>query len=227
MALRIRRGSREREALLRRAVDASNAERRRIAGDLHDGIVQDLAGLSYSLAASAERVQSNDGDPEAAATLRNGAERTRQNVRELRSLLVEIHPPRLREAGLAAAVSDLLSPLAARGIETSAEIPEDLELAPESEALFFRVAQEAVRNAASHADPSRVDVRVSQSAQRVALEVLDDGCGFDVDHTFSATGEGHLGLELVSELAEDAGAEITIDSARGDGTRVRMELGRS
>ncbi len=225
MARRMRRNSREREALLERAVDASAAERRRIAGDLHDGIVQDLAGVSFSLAAAAERT-AKEGDEPAAAELRRAAEQTRHGVRGLRSLLVEIYPPSLRQAGLAAALSDLVAPLAARGIETEVEVPEGLQLEAEDEALLFRVAQEAVRNAAAHAGAHRLSVTVSENEAHVALTVADDGRGFEPEHAAEGTQGGHFGLTLLRDLAQQAGAELSVDSARGAGTRVRIEVRR-
>ena len=225
MARRMRRGNEEREALLKRAVDASNDERRRIAGDLHDGIVQDLAGASFSLSADAQRLDS-EGSPEAASTLREGARQTRQSVRELRGLLVELYPPRLRGAGLAAAVTDLVAPLARRGLHTRVDVPDDLELPPETEALLFRVAQEATRNAASHADATRVDLLVSETPERVRLTVKDDGRGFSVDQGSLAAGRGHLGLQLLRDLAADGGAALEIDSEPGRGTRISIEVDR-
>jgi two-component system, NarL family, sensor kinase len=225
MARRMRRGSEEREALLKRAVDASEDERRRIAGDLHDGIVQDLAGVSFSLSADAQRLDS-EGSPDAADALRQGAAQTRQSVRELRSLLVELHPPRLRDAGLAAALSDLVAPLAGRGLHTGVDVPEDLELPTETEALLFRVAQEATRNAASHADATRVDLLVSVTAEHVRLTVQDDGRGFSIDDAALAAGRGHLGLRLLRDLADDAGAALEIDSEPGRGTKISIEADR-
>jgi len=226
MARRMRRGSREREALLEKAVDASAAERRRIAGDLHDGIVQDLAGVSFSLSAAAE-LAARSGDEEAAKELRSGAEQARQSVRGLRNLLVEIYPPSLRQAGLAAALFDLVAPVAARGVKTHVEVPEDLELSAEGEALMFRVAQEAVRNAAAHADPRRLDLVVSETPDRVSLTVSDDGCGFDPARAVDGAGGGHFGLALLRDMAGEAGAELSVDSAPGSGTRVRIEVSRA
>ena len=225
LARRLRRGSREREELLERAVDASAAERRRIAGDLHDGVVQDLAGLSFGLSAAAERTAAA-GEEDAAAELRGGAEQARQSVRALRSLLVEIYPPSLRQAGLAAAVSDLVAPAAARGIETDVDVPEDLDLGPEDEALLFRVAQETVRNAVAHAGAHRLDVAVSQKADRVSLAVADDGRGFDPTEAGDGAGEGHFGLALLRDLARDAGAELSVESSPEAGTRVTIEVPR-
>src|SRR5207249_8486946 len=100
MARGLRQGEEERVRLLQRAIDASEAERRRIARDLHDGVVQSLAGVSYSMAAAADRLE-GDGRPSAdAVRLRQAAADTRQSMRDLRSLIVEISPPNLHEEGL-------------------------------------------------------------------------------------------------------------------------------
>ncbi|HEX8752295.1 MAG TPA: ATP-binding protein [Solirubrobacterales bacterium] len=224
MARRLRRRGREREELLERAIDASSAERRRIAANLHDGVVQDLAGLSFNLAAAAERSRSG-GDAEAAAELRHGAEQARRSVRGLRGLLVEIYPPSLRQAGLASALSDLVAPVAARGIETEVEVSSGLVLPADDEALIFRVAQEAVRNAVSHAQAHKLDIAVREGAEETTLSVADDGIGFE-PAAAESTGEGHFGLSMLSDLAQEAGARLTVDSSPGAGTRVRLEVPR-
>jgi signal transduction histidine kinase len=223
MAKRLRRGYREREALLRRAVDSSELERRRIASDLHDGVVQQLAGTSFSLEAAADR-QSSNGEGEASAeALRRGAAQTRQSVRELRSLLVEIYPASLRESGLEQALEDVLSPCQGRGIETTLEVEAGLELSHETEALLYRVAQEAVRNAVRHANAKRIEVRVSREDGDVGLSVSDDGSGFD-PAAQAANGEGHFGLRLVADLARDSGGALAVDSAPGRGTTMGVTV---
>jgi signal transduction histidine kinase len=128
---RLRRTQEEREALLVRAVEASVDERRRIAADLHDGVVQDLAGISYSLSAAAQ----SDGSPATRETLASAAAGTRDAMRQLRSLLVEIHPPNLRASGLEAALADLVAPLRARGIEAEVTVDCEPPLADEDERL--------------------------------------------------------------------------------------------
>lgn len=106
MARRLRSGQLERERLLRHAIDASDNERRRIAGDLHDGVVQELTGVSLGLAALGRAADIPRTQVlEASSAIRN-------SIKSLRSLLVEIYPPNLHEEGLESAVSDLLSGLA-------------------------------------------------------------------------------------------------------------------
>jgi two-component system NarL family sensor kinase len=223
MARRLERGRLDRERLLRRAVEASATERRRIAGDLHDGVVQDFAGLSMSLAAAAERAEAT-GSTDAATALRTGADRTRQGMRELRTLLVEIYPPNLHTAGLEPALSDLLAPLASRGIRTRLEVDPGLEPDGATEAQVFRTAQEALRNVQSHADAQSVEVGVHHSGDRLVLSVRDDGRGFTPADLDRSGGEGHMGLSLLASLAEEAGGVLEVDSEPGRGTTVRLEV---
>jgi signal transduction histidine kinase len=220
LARRVRGAHRERLRLLERAVDASDRERRRIAGDLHDGAVQDLAGVALSLEAASRRLR--DSDPSAADALRRGAEQTRGSVKSLRSLLVEIYPPSLQRAGLRAALEDLLAPLRARGIETDLEMEADLDLGIQREALCFRVAQEAVRNALKHAAATRVEIALGRTEEGVELRIADDGKGFA--GTADAGEPGHIGTDLLGDLAEEVGGELAIDSSPGEGTVVRLVL---
>lgn len=223
MARRLRQGQDERERLLRRAITASDAERRRIAGDLHDGVVQELAGASFVLAGAADRANAI-GEPEVSGALHRAAGGVRQSIRALRSLLVEIYPPNLRTAGLAAALSDLLAPLSSRGIESGLHLPTELDLPEEVEALVFRVAQEAIRNVAAHAGACRVDVRLVTASGRAVLTVSDDGLGFDPATLTDPRRSGHFGLVVLRDLAADAGGELQVDSAPGGGTRIRLEV---
>jgi signal transduction histidine kinase len=218
---RLRQRQREREALLQRAIDSSSVERRRIAQHLHDGVVQDLAGVSYALSAAGDRLE-RAGPPGLAEVVRDAATATRRAVRELRALLIGIYPPSLQRSGLEAAVSDLLAPLSARGIEVEAEIADDLALAPKAEELIFRSAQEALRNVAKHADPSRVAVSVRRSNGSVVLAVRDDGRGFDPGAR-DADGAS-LGLRLLEDLVEEHQGRLEVHSGAGRGTLVTVEL---
>src|SRR3954469_6458454 len=167
LARRLKRGQQEREQLLRRAIDASSIERRRIAGDLHDGVVQNLAGVSYGLSAAAEQLPHGS---DTRSAVEEGAPEARRTVRELRSLLVDICPPTLHRSGLEAALADLLDGIRSGGVETKLSLRPDLELPGDVEALMFRTAQEALRNVRQHAHASSVEISVAEEVGRAVLE---------------------------------------------------------
>jgi signal transduction histidine kinase len=215
LARRLQQRQREREALLQRAIDAQDVERRRIAAALHDDVVQDLAGLGFSLSAAAHGAD--------APILRDAADQTRQTLRKLRSALVDIYPPRLQSAGLQAAIDDLTAPLAAQGAQVAVDLPA-AELSEQTEALVFRTVQEGLRNASRHAAARRVEVNVSVGRDRATATVSDDGRGFDPANAANGDGGAHMGLQLLSDMARDAGGELKVRSAPGEGTSVTLEV---
>jgi two-component system, NarL family, sensor kinase len=224
LARRVRKGDQEREILLRRALDASNDERRRIAVDLHDDVVQDLAGVSYSLAAAVESTPAARADPELRATLEEGAAVTRGSMQRLRSLLLAIHPPNLRKSGLEPALADVIAPLEREGIDAELDVEQPLALPPETESMIFRAAREAVRNVLEHADATRVAVRVESTNGSARLIVEDDGTGFDDEELERRREEGHIGLALLEELAAHENAHVDVRSERGRGTSFVLEV---
>jgi signal transduction histidine kinase len=220
LARRLDRSAAERERLLLAAVDASDTERRRIARDLHDGVVQDLAGISFAVSATSRELSAQ---PEVAERLSSFADGIRRVLRGLRSLLVEIYPAELTENGLAAGLQDLLAPASAAGIEVHLEVPDTSNVSQEWTALTWRVAQEAVRNALRHGQPTHLSVVVATPPGGLCLEVKDDGLGFD---TSAEPPYGHLGLRSLRDLVREAGGTFEITSARGEGTRLVTKLGR-
>jgi two-component system NarL family sensor kinase len=223
LARRLRDGQRDREALLRRALDASETERRLIAADLHDGVVQDLVGASFALEAEAERLKGH-ADERVDAALRDGAATTRNSARALRTLLVDIYPAGLHQAGLPAALSDLARTYTARGIETSVLAPEEIAIDDATERLLFRSAQEALRNVHKHADAHTAQIALRQAGDRVQLEVRDDGCGCDTDVAHRRRREGHFGLRLLQDLIANAGGRLEVKAGPQGGTVVGVEL---
>jgi two-component system, NarL family, sensor kinase len=213
----------QREGLLANAVTSSRRERRRVASYLHDGPVQELAGLAFSLAPVADGAETR-GEEREAALVRNVIDRLRGTVRDLRALLVDLHPPTLASAGLDAALRDLVSPLAAQGAAVDLRVEGDERLDPETQALVYRVAQEAIRNVIAYADASTVSVLVDVVGSTVRLLVADDGRGFGAETRERRRADGHLGLSLVEELAQQAGGSLTVDSREGEGTRVGLEV---
>jgi two-component system NarL family sensor kinase len=220
---RLQRGHRDRAKLLANAVDASAQERRRIASDLHDGVVQNVAGVAFGLAPLAQSAERR-GEHEDAEELRRSIAQLQQGVRDMRTLLVEIHPPNLESVGLEAALQDLLSPLASRGIATTLTIDDAHKGSEDVDALVYRAAREAIRNVQAHAEASSIDVRVTcPRPGAVRLVVIDDGKGFAAGDRERAGEQGHLGLTLLGGLVEQAGGLLTIDSEPGSGTTVVLD----
>jgi signal transduction histidine kinase len=179
------------------AVTASEHERRRLARDLHDGVVQDLVAVSLTLGATQEH--------------ETGAQ-VRKAIRRLRTLSVELYPDDLHRQGLQGALSDLLAPLPLRA---TLEI-ESGQLSRDTEALFYRTAHEALRNVAAHANAQSVTVRVTARS----IEVADDGQGFSEPEN----GRPHLGLRMLDDLAREHGGALEIRSTPGQGTRIGLKL---
>jgi signal transduction histidine kinase len=216
LATRLRRGQREREELLRHAVSASEDERRRLAADLHDGAVQDLVAISYTLGAA----QGRSADPEVVAALDGSGRQVRTVIRRLRTLLVELYPDDLHRQGLEAALSDLLAGVQGRGLATSLTVDGPVDLDRGRSALLFRTAQEALRNVVAHAHAERVDVHLSLVGREWRLDVVDDGVGFGP----ADDERPHFGLRLLADRAREHGAELEIQSTPGRGTRVRLNV---
>jgi two-component system NarL family sensor kinase len=221
---RLRAQQRDRETLLRRAIDASDLERRRIAADLHDGAVQRLAGVSLSLAASARGHRNGASDADRREAIASAASETRETIRELRTLLVDIYPPTLQRSGLLAALNDLVAPLTAAGVAVSLRLPASLELPDDTEALFYRVAQEAIRNARTHGDAADVEICVERNDRDAVLSVVDSGRGFSSEAADEREQNSHFGLRLMRDLADHAGGDLQVVSSPGKGTSVRLEV---
>ena len=218
LARRLEQREQEREALLVRLVESSDRERRRLAQALHEGPVQALAGLTWRLSAAARRA-----GPPLAAELEAGAAAARETQRDLRTLLVTLHPPNLRRVGLKAALADTAAPLRAEGVQVELDLPAGAELGPDVEALVYRVAEEALRNAHQHAGARHVEVRLRRQDGRAHLRVHDDGSGIPSEELAGRHAGGHRGLALLHDLAADAGGELTVHAGPGRGTTLELD----
>ena len=224
LARRLQRRRREGERLLRRSLDASDLERRRVASDLHDGVVQDLVGVALSLASAA---RSPGVDRAAADLLDTSASEVRESIKTLRSLLIEIYPPNLFEEGLVTALDDLLARAHARDIVTSLDPSGMTHTVSASAArVLYRVAQESLRNVVAHSGATSVSIAVSTSERTATLEVVDNGIGFDPDILRDMPREGHLGLRGLVDLLTDSGGRLTVESSAEQGTTILAEVPR-
>jgi two-component system, NarL family, sensor histidine kinase UhpB len=198
------------------ALQAQEEERARLARDLHDEVNQSLTGLLLRLEAAREAAP-----PELEAELAETKALANQAMRELLSLARQLRPTALDDLGLAAAVAGQVEQLARGEIEADLSTDGDLsELGDDAQLVVYRVAQEALSNAARHSGAGRVAVRLSRrEGGDVELEVADDGRGFAFDES-----EGGLGIAGMRERALLIGAELTIESRPGHGTTIRLTV---
>jgi two-component system NarL family sensor kinase len=214
MARRIGRQETERAALLERALSASERERRTIAADLHDGVVQDLAGVGYALGALVSSVPpERRGIADACAASVSGA------IEVLRRLMIDIYPPDLSGSGLAAALDDLAEPLRKRGTDVSIEVSPLPPISPEAAAAVYRVARETLINVAKHARADHVRIELGpcdDDVPALRLSVVDDGVG--VGGARPTRDDGHFGVQMLTDRVADLGGRFTLQPAPGRGT---------
>jgi signal transduction histidine kinase len=192
-----------------RLVDASDAARREIERDLHDGVQPRVVALLLNVS-MARRAGQFDGAP---AVINDIEHELGEILREIRALASGILPPALTDLGLEAAVTELTALMPFR---VDLSLPRE-RLPARAEVTAYFVIAEALTNAAKHADPSRVSVRVDVRGQRASVEVHDDRCG-GVD---ASAGTGLLGL---ADRIDTLDGRLTVASALGAGTTVTAEF---
>jgi two-component system NarL family sensor kinase len=215
---RFRRGQRDREALMAAVVHASFRERRIMAGDLHDGPVQEMSGLSLELAAEAEQA----ADEHLRSTLQRAAALVRASVRALRAAIMGIYPPDLEEIGLQGALTELLARLPRQQLNGHLSYEVDRPLDEHASELLYRSSQEALRNIEKHAQASNVWVSVQRLEGRVELRVEDDGLGGATLARRDGS-SSHFGLAVLADIIRDAGGQLRLTSTAA-GTTVQVEL---
>jgi two-component system sensor histidine kinase UhpB len=197
------------------ALHAQEEERARVARDLHDEVNQSLTGLLLRLEAAREAAP-----PELEGELAETKALANQAMGELLSLARQLRPTALDDLGLVAAIEGQVGRLGGE-IETGLEVEGDFsDLGDDAQLVVYRVAQEALSNAARHSGAKRVGVRLRRSeGGGVLLEVSDDGRGFAFDES-----ERGLGIGGMRERALLIGAELTIESRPDHGTTVRLSV---
>jgi two-component system, NarL family, sensor histidine kinase UhpB len=205
----------ERRESGRRAMLAQEAERRRVASDLHDEIGQSLTALVLELKQAAAR------EPPDTAALRVLVASAEEIVAEVRSVARRLRPEALDDLGLRSALLALAARLEeAGGLSVDVRIAPDLPSLPaDVELVTYRVAQESLTNVLRHAGALNARVELRLESDCVILEVIDDGCGFDVAAEHSAG--GLLGMRERGLLV---GGAITLESRPPEGTRVRLTV---
>jgi len=199
---------------------SAQEERQRIRMDLHDGVMQSLYGVELLLDDAAERVAA---EPEAVKEqLRRSVDRLNAAIADLRGYVRGLQPAEAGERGIESSLQEL-----AEQTRASARIGVSVDVAPEAAAQLdgarraaaYYVAADALGNIARHSRARHATLRLASADAHVALDIEDDGIGFDT----SATMSGH-GLENMRRRAAGVGGELVVKSAPGDGTRIRLSL---
>jgi signal transduction histidine kinase len=196
-------------------------ERERLARELHDSVTQSL--YSLTLFAEAGRDLARDGELERVeGYLTRLGEIAQQALKEMRLLVYQLRPLALQREGLVGALQQRLDAVEGRvGVEARLLAEELVELPAPVEEGLYRIAQEALNNALKHAAATLVTVYIRAEDERVELEVVDDGQGFDPD---TLSDRGGMGLASMRERAEKLGGSLTVLSALGEGTRVKVSV---
>lgn len=204
------------ENFVEQVIEAQEIERRRLAGDIHDGISQRLITLSYRLDAAARAVASDPG--EASVQIDAAREMVDLTLQEARAALAGLRPPVLDDLGLAGGLTSLARSIPHLRFDidlADTRLPEHIEVA------LYRIAQECLQNIVKHAKAISVQLVYSVIDNVAELEIVDDGIGFNmVPHPLGSTQCRGYGLLSMSERAELVGGRLIIRSRPGSGTSV-------
>jgi signal transduction histidine kinase/PAS domain-containing protein len=213
-----------REQLLRRIISAQEDERQRVARELHDVTSQALATLGVGL----EVVATPQSDARERETQMEGIKSLLSATsKDVHRLIYDLRPSLLDDLGLSAAIRSYAhTSLDAAGVEVHVEeAGQEKRLPPEVEIALFRIVQEAIANIARHARAESAYISLEYKEKSIAVEIEDDGVGFDHSHGFTpgAGGKG-VGLLGMQERADLLGGTLVIDTRPGGGTRVSVEV---
>jgi signal transduction histidine kinase len=217
-------------ALYRQVVSTREAERGRMARELHDGVLQDLCAVARDL-----KALTASSEAEKAAVL---STRTGEAVQALRAICNDLRPPLLQQ-DLVSALTALVQGLDARSaapvhIRVEVQAPHSLSrcLSDSVALALFRITQEALHNAIQHADASEIAVSLTQYPDRLRLTIVDDGCGIPGGvagaeglDTGRFVAQGHFGLAGMRERAAMIGARLDVQTAADYGTAIIVQLG--
>lgn len=212
-------------ALTVRLAEVEEAERSRLARELHDRVGQSLTALNLNLNILRAEI-SPESSTDIDNRLRDSLELVGDTMAQTRNVIDELRPSLLEDFGLVAALQDHCDAIARRA-QIAIHVRGSERRYPLDAALentFFRVAQEAINNVLKHAGASRIDIRVNFQDPILRMEIEDDGAGFDVDDSTDLDRQRGWGLITMRERLEALGGRLWIESRPGQGTRLLAEV---
>lgn len=219
LARRVDEAQAQAQRSLQSALSASDLERRRVARDLHDGVLQDLSGVGYALSAISKTLPSQSG-----STRRVVDDLTHVVVRvgeSLRSLVADIYPAHLARDGIGMAVSDLAARCRHDGVAVEVSVEDGVEEVPLAvKQLSYRVVREGLRNVVRHSGGDEAEVRLSRNGTAVTVRVADNGRGLPE----RGPQEGHVGLLLLEDALSDVGGALLVGPGPAGGTVLQAQV---
>lgn len=215
-----------REHMGQEILRAQEIERKRMAGALHDGPVQDLANLVVQLELH-ERLYLSNHHPEAQNSFSSLKSIARGCMGEMRRIIYDLNPMTLDDLGLVPTVKNVLDNLTTQtGIETDFYLLGlETRLASQIEVTVFRIIQESLNNSRKHANPQRIEVTIEFMPQYINAEISDDGVGFNLKEIEEKLKSGgHYGLLSMQNRAQLLNGVVRIQTNPGQGTRVFVRI---
>ena len=219
LARRIDRARRDQADLVTRSLRAWHEERRRLAQDLHDGVVQDLSAVSYSLATVTSVLPDTPEGSAARYTVDRMTGLLQQDLHALRTMILDLMPTDLLETGLAAALVSLADRYTDDSLDISVEVEEGLDLHEDVTGVVYRVVREGLRNVQKHARAGHARVGVSQDGDTVVIVLTDDGRGLEPHD-----GDEGFGLRLLKAMVDDLDGSFDLFSIPSGGTQMRVSI---
>ena len=204
-------------------VEAREAERSRLARELHDGPAQALSNAIFQVEI-VERQLARD-PALAAAELRGLREHLRRELNDMRSFITQLRPPTLADLGLTGAIREAAEQVGGvLGVRIGLTLSPGIDALPDAtQTAILRIIQETLQNVRRHAGAGKITVRAEREGDEWVVEVQDDGRGFDVG-AVAARGRRSFGLQFMRERAELIGARFEVRSGPDGGTAVRVAI---
>jgi signal transduction histidine kinase len=204
--------------------NARLAERARISRELHDALAQDLFSLRMMAGGLQAVTAANSPLSAQITTVKQTIETI---IHDMRALLLELRPAQLERLGLRGALEDLVASYRSRlGINVTTRLL-PLSLSAQTEHALLRIAQEALSNAARHADATAITLELVQEQETISFTIADNGVGFMLESApEGGTHQPGLGLRMMEERAQELGGLLSVETAPGQGTCLRMRFPR-